>query len=215
MAVLTIGLTVWVTGCPDAGTDPMATPQGSTTSQASTAGTGSASTSLQTTGTTMQPADSTGGTTDPGPATIAVEESGSPPEYCPPGVEPTLTVGHGVEEFMPPEAGPAQVYLGHQGGYHITLGMRGTGLDLSDWGDGQVRGTVDGTVVADHPTIIAMSCDEGGEYSEALWINLIFEEPPQALLGQAIFVEAEYVDASNTMVAGTAELTISDTIIPL
>lgn len=166
-------------------------------------------------GTTVASADTTSSPGDEGPATFGVEDSGRPPEYCPPGVEPSLTIGHGVEEFMPADSGPAQVYLGHQGGYHVTLGMRGEGLDLADWGEGQVRATVGGQVVADHPTVIPMTCDAGGQFSEALWINLVFEEDPTPLLGQVASVEAEYVDASAHTVSGTVELTLSDEIVPL
>lgn len=208
-------LSIAIAGClvpssgPDEGTSPDSATSTTHATDAATSG------PMSTNSSTGAPAD-TGITTDDGPATIGIEVGGPPPEYCPPGVEPpTIELGHGVDEYLPLDSGPAQIYLGHQGGYHVTLGMRGVGLDLADFGDGHLRGTVAEQVVADLPTLVVMDCDPSGEFSEALWINMIFDVDPMPLLGQTALVEAEYVDASGRVVTTTAEVLLSETIVPL
>lgn len=205
-------------GCAEPGVGP---DQGPTTGDASTSqseGPSGASTSLAASTSTASPetssADTTSATAD-GPATSATNSGGPVPALCPPGVEPAIELGYGDEQYRPLDSGVAQLVQGHQGGFHVVLGMRGVGLDLADWVDGHLRATLADQLVADFDTIIVMSCDEGGDFSEALWINLIFEADPQALLGQVVSVEAELIDASDQHVSTTAEITISDDVVPL
>lgn len=151
------------------------------------------------------------GSTDDGPATFG----GSFPEVCPPGVEPSLQMGLGDVDFRPIDSGVAQLVQGHQGGYHVVIGLRGTGLDLADWGSGHLRATVGGEVLADYDTIVVMECDDGGEFAEALWINLIFDAQPPMLLGQMASVEVEFTDASEVVVSASGQLEISEDIVHL
>lgn len=155
-----------------------------------------------------------------GPATTASASTSTgseplPPEYCPAGVEPSLELGHGEMVFTPVDDDIAQIIHGHQGGYHVVLGLRGRGFDLSDWGDGHLRATVGGNVVADHTTIVVMNCDEGGDYSEALWINLIFKADVEQIRGQLADVEATFSDVSGQSVTAHAQFQISESIEPL
>ncbi len=203
-----VGLTLAVSAC-------AAAPEGPGNTGGSTSGPdpqGTATTTGEAATTT--PADSTGGppggTTEAGPATFG--DGSATPEFCPPGIEPALELGLGDESFRPPDSGPAQIIFGHQGGYHVVVGLRAVGLDLADWGEGYLVATIDETIIADHPTVAVMQCADDGQYSEALWINLILAVDPTPLLGQVATVEAQYTDASNQVVTATAEITLSDAI---
>ena len=151
-------------------------------------------------------------TTEAAPSTFG----GSLPDYCPPGVEPSLEMGHGDIEYRPLESGIAQLVMGHQGGYHVVIGLRGSGLDLADWGSGHMQATIEGQLLADYDTIVVMQCDEdSGEYAEALWLNLIFDAQPPMLLGQTAFVEVDYTDASDVVVSASGMIEISEDIVHL
>ena len=155
----------------------------------------------------------TSGTTEMGTATFAVDEGVLPPEYCPEGVDVSLELGLGDIDFRPIGAEAAQLVQGHQGGYHVVLGLRGTGFDLADWGSGHLRATVGEQVVADYDTIVVMNCADSGDYSEALWLNLIFDTNADGLLGQVASVEAQFTDISGQVASVQAEITISETVV--
>ncbi|MCA9705619.1 MAG: hypothetical protein KDK70_07220 [Myxococcales bacterium] len=149
------------------------------------------------------------GSSDDAPSTFG----GDLPAYCPPGAEPSLEMGLGDVEFRPLGDEVAQLVMGHQGGYHVVLGLRGAGLDLADWGSGHLHASIGGTVVADFDTIIVMNCDEGGQFAEALWLNLIFDADPEDLVGQLADVEVEFTDASGVVVSASGQVRISDDIV--
>ncbi len=154
--------------------------------------------------------------TSTGDAPSTFGEGGTLPDFCPPGLEPALEMGHGDIDFRPIDSGVAQLVQGHQGGYHIVIGLRGVGLDLADWGSGHMRATIGGEVLADYDTIVVMQCDEdGGQFSEALWLNLIFEAQPPMLLGQTTFVEVDFTDASDVVVSASGTFEISEDIVHL
>ncbi|MEM7154597.1 MAG: hypothetical protein AAF799_17245 [Myxococcota bacterium] len=190
-------------GSSGAANESAPTPAATTDDDASTSGAAA----------TTDAAGDTSGTTEIGTATFAVDEGVLPPEYCPEGAEVSLEVGLGDVDFRPIDSGPAQLIQGHQGGYHVVLGLRGTGFDLADWGEGHLYATVGGEVVADYDTIVVMNCSDAGDYSEALWLNLIFETNAPALLGQVASVQAQFTDISGQVASVEAEITISETVV--
>lgn len=195
-------------GCTSPSGEPTTTTEADTQAMGST---GQSSTEDTGSPTTDSSGPSMGTTeTDTGAGTFMQPEPD--PAFCPPGVEPSLELGHGDVSFRPIDEDIAQLVHGHQGGYHVVIGMRGQGFDLADWGNGHLRATIDGEVVADHGTIVVMECAKDGQYSEALWINLIFDINADGLMGRVAVVDAEFSDYTGQTVAVTEEITISKSI---
>lgn len=142
---------------------------------------------------------------------------GMPPEPmpCPPGVEPgELEIGHGNGEFVPLDTGPAMLVHGRQGGFHIVLGVRAPGLDTIAAGTANLRGTIDGVVLADHPFVANLTCGDESVGAQALWINLILESTPAELHEKTVDIEVEIVDTAGASVSATASVMIVDPLAP-
>ncbi|MCH9680417.1 MAG: hypothetical protein K0V04_03200 [Deltaproteobacteria bacterium] len=203
------GFMLVMSACGESADSPMR-PAGSTSSASATGGSPPPTGAPATSNSEQTAGPTAGDTTDASPATFG--DGSTAPQFCPPDAEASIELGLGDVDFRPVDSEPAQVILGHQGGYHVVIGVRGVGLDLAEWGEGHLTATVNGQVVADHNAVILMHCSDDGAYSEALWINLIFDDDPSSLLGLPMEVEAQYVDASNQQATATAELTLSDEI---
>jgi hypothetical protein len=133
------------------------------------------------------------------------------PMPCPADIEPsTLEIGHGSGQFLDLVTGPAQLVHGRQGGFHIVLGVRAPGLDTSGPGTANLRGTVDGQVLADHPFVANLVCEDEAVGAQALWINLVLESTPAELHGKTVAIDVEIVDAQGASVSGSAEVEIVD-----
>lgn len=133
------------------------------------------------------------------------------PMPCPADIEPTaLEIGHGSGQFTALASGPAPLVHGRQGGFHIVLGVRAPGLDTSGPGTAHLRGTVDGQVLADHPFVANLICEDEAIGAQALWINLVLESTPAQLHGKTVEIDVEIVDAQGVSVSGSASVAIAD-----
>lgn len=138
--------------------------------------------------------------------------SGCPPETCRPGDTPTLTLGTGIDAFEP-MSDPAELPLiyGPQGGVHLDLALRATYLDLSELWDVQLRGTLDGQVVADVRPQVEASCNVDAEAEDLVGLRLIFDDSVAAAdLMDPIDVFATVTDAGDrTVEASVLGLTVT------
>lgn len=135
------------------------------------------------------------------------------PMPCVPDGEPQLLFGHGVKEFSPLEEGPAQLWHGPQGGFHITIGIRSPGIDTANFGTVHFHAEVEGEVVADEPSVVVFNCYEDEGYAEAIWVNVVMESTPEELHGRLAEVDVELEDYAGTMVSGYFEVMIFDPLL--
>lgn len=159
----------------------------------STSGAASTTSTASSDGGTVSPGDTTGGP-------LICGRVGSGP----------LEIGHGVKAFTTLAEAPAQLFHGPQGGVHITLGIRCPGLDVSQFADVQMRGTIDGTVVADHPQGAVLMCDDELGVAEGIWLNMIFEVGPEAVHDQIIDLDLTVTDDVGRQVSAQAQTLILD-----
>lgn len=189
-----------VTGADDAGP---ATSTGSTTA------TGDTTFGNGTSGGSSNSSGGADGTSDGGTTVGAVDSSGGP-VICGGDRPGPLELGHGYKSFRPLREGPAELIHGPQGGVHITLGVRCPGLDVSQFGDVQLVGTVNGQVVADHPQGAVLKCNEALDVAEGIWLSMIFEVGPEALHGQMIDLEVTLTDDVGHTVSAQGQTSIYD-----
>lgn len=204
-------------GCADADTDPggsnTSTPAPIETSSDGGSGDGPHAhdtTAASSGGVATSSSESTAAepTTAPGEGTFGMPAEPMP---CPADAEPTaIEIGHGSGQFTALSSGPAPLVHGRQGGFHIVLGVRAPGLDTSGPGTAHLRGTVDGEVLADHPFVANLTCEDETIGAQALWINLVLESTPAQLHGKTVEIDVEIVDAQGASVSGSAAVAIFD-----
>jgi hypothetical protein len=156
--------------------------------------------------------DSSGGTGSN--ATFGPGDDGPRPELCPPGVRPSLEVGLGHGEFFPLDSADAVLIAGPQGGFHISLGLHASGLDVADWGTVHLHAELDGQVVADHDAIAVFNCLDTMDppIAEALWVNIVFDALPADLLGQQLAIDVDVEDYTGVTVGQSIMVTVDETL---
>ena len=206
-----LSLMVLAGGCPD----PTGAGLGTTTGEAST-DTTAVSTATPTTGgadSSTTAATDTGATDTTGGAEAGSTFSGetaSVPEICNADGEPALEIGHGYEEFLPLDSGPARLIHGPQGGIHITIGLRSAGLDVAEFGDVHMYGESEGEVVADHPQGAVLECLDDLGVAEAIWLSMVLTAEPADVHGKIIDMEVSILDGVGTMISAQASTMIWD-----
>jgi len=131
------------------------------------------------------------------------------PEICGAGLGP-LEIGHGIEVFTALDTQPAELLHGRQGGVHITLGLRTPGLDVSQFGDVELYGVVDGQVVADQTIGAVLQCNERLGVTEAIWLAMVLDACPEDLDGRMIDIEVTLNDDFGNAVSAEASTLIVD-----
>jgi hypothetical protein len=105
------------------------------------------------------------------------------PPPCRPSDEPTLEVGLG-EYFFTPMTDPIPFVQGAQGGYHVAMAVRTTGLEMGGLGAVDLVGVVDGETVADVSPWLRLVCED--EAQQAAGLLMIFDVGPEALGGAVL-----------------------------
>ena len=133
-------------------------------------------------------------------------------EACERDTAPSLELGAAADAFEPVEPGTAvELVHGSQGGYHIELAFRATGLDPSDLAAGTLEGWVDGSLMATSSPWLQFRCNPATGTYDAWPTILVYDaEEPQSLDGVTTEVEALVVDASGAEFTASLTLTIDD-----
>jgi hypothetical protein len=134
---------------------------------------------------------------------------------CPPAGDPTVELGTGERRFeaLDDEDPVFSLVYGPQGGWHVPLGFRAQGFDLSGLGVVTVDGvgTIDGEVVATLDGAWAtFTCDRGSGDQLAWNTLLIFEVPDPAPLHRAALSVAVTLEDQRRV---TAEASVDATIL--
>jgi len=141
---------------------------------------------------------------------VEASSGGEPPQAdpCAPGDRPSIEVGHGELEFEPFDAHPAELVYGVQGGYHITVGVRGVYTDNTDVSVLRMTGFIDGEELAFSAPYVELRCIE--ERQEATNMLLIWDTTPDVLHGKTALVRAELTDAAGAVHVAEGEVVIDD-----
>lgn len=122
---------------------------------------------------------------------------------CPPSEAPTLELGWGTDRFTP-LGGPLPVEYGPQGGQHLWLAFRSTGLDLSDASTVSVVGVTGNEVVVDQWARLRWTCHEDGR-AEVLGLQV---PVPSQTLGEQLALDVTVTDADGREVTGKAQILV-------
>jgi len=125
---------------------------------------------------------------------------------------PGLELGGGTTAFDLLEPGATiELVHGPQGGYHLELGLRATGLDSSDLAAATLEGTVDGSVMAVSSPWLQFRCNPATGTYDAWPTNLIYDtEDPASLDNVNTDITAVLVDAAGVEFSASLTLTIDD-----
>ncbi len=192
----------------DGGDETTASSEGGEGAGSTTAAAGSTGPTDESTST----ADASASADDSGssPGTLGTGEA--PAEFCPEGVTPSLQVGYGPGDFVPVSSGPALLIAGHQGGFHVELGLVSSGFDVADWGNVHFTARVDGQVVADHDAVAVLNCqyDLDPVVAHSYYVNMIFDAGPDLLLGATVEVDVELTDRGGQVATDSVQFVIGD-----
>ena len=117
--------------------------------------------------------------------------------------------GMSVTEFVPVGEGEAMTLVhGAQGGFHVEVALRGQHLDASEVIPGEIRGWVNGEMLANVAPWFLFNCTDGGQDS---WGTLlIFRAQPEDLHQQDVDIEIDLTDVSGAEVTAAATFRIVD-----
>ena len=211
-------LVALVAGCPGSESEAPATTtdRGDDTAAASESGDDPASTSAATASSSGAADESTAtsdaDSADSGSSPDTFGTGKAPAQLCPAGVEPWLQVGYGPGDFVPIASAPALLIAGHQGGFHVELGLQSAGLDVADWGNVHFTARVDGQVVADHDAVAVLHCqyDLDPVVAHSYYVNMIFDVGPDVLLGATVDVDVELTDRGGQLATDSVQFVIGD-----
>ena len=142
-------------------------------------------------------------------------------EACAPGTDPQIVAGHGelsYQEFV--QGGDTNVELIHgpQGGFHSTIAVRGTHLDLETSYHIRLVGTIDGTEMGWGTPYSLFRCNYQAGAQEYTGGLLIWDASPEDLHGKVANVDITVIDPTKESAEGgptvvaqdSAEFTIWD-----
>lgn len=136
-------------------------------------------------------------------------------EDCPLDAPASLEIGVGNASWVSIDdaGGEATLVHGPQGGYHLELGLRAEGLDVSDLASAVVRGSVGGVELAASNTWVQFRCNPATQTADAWNVRLIYEAQPQDLDGRSTEVTATVLDVAGNGFEAAATLTIVDPLV--
>ncbi len=106
------------------------------------------------------------------------------------------------------EGGVLELVHGPQGGFHVEIGLRAAHLDTSKLLAGELRGWINGEMLANVAPWFLFTCTDEGQDS---WGTLlIFRAQPEELHLQTVEVELDLTDASGTEVFASGTFLIED-----
>ena len=138
---------------------------------------------------------------------MVLASPGCLPAGCRGGDEATLTLGTGVDAYQPLPTPPTlDLIYGPQGGVHLDVSLRASGLDLSALWDVEIRGLIGGVVRADTRPQVEATCDEDLALSELVGMRLILHGDVRPVdLMDGIDVTARVTDGRDVTVEATVE----------
>ena len=107
---------------------------------------------------------------------------------CDPAAPATLTVGTGLDAFSPWTAA-TPLEFGPQGGQHIYLALRETGLRVTDWSTLELVGREQGEVVLEQWARIGFLCQDG--QGEALGLQVPIPDGVQEVTLELTLTDAD------------------------
>lgn len=154
------------------------------------------------------------------PLALLVAACGAPPEAgeaedCPTDAAPAMEIGVGSESWQSigDASGEATLVHGPQGGYHLELGLRAEGLDVTDLASAVLRGAIDGEELAVSNTWVQFRCNPATNTADAWNVRLIYASTPDLLDGRETDITATVSDVAGTVFEATASLTIVDPLV--
>jgi hypothetical protein len=132
---------------------------------------------------------------------------------CAPGREPTLAIGGGVSRFEPLREGDTlELVHGPQGGYHVEIGLRATGLAADDLLSGKLEGWIGDRRLAEVAPWFDFRCNPG--VGQDSWGTLlVYAAQPEDLDGQPTTVVARVIDSRGVEVEAELDLVIEDPLL--
>ncbi|MFT4624418.1 MAG: hypothetical protein ACI8PZ_003077 [Myxococcota bacterium] len=117
-----------------------------------------------------------------------------------------------IAGFVPvDEGGVLELVHGVQGGFHVEIALRGEHLDNSEVLPGEIRGRVNGELLANVAPWFQFTCTDEGQDS---WGTLlIFRAQPEDLHEQDVEVEVSLIDASGEEIGATGTFRIEDPLL--
>ena len=117
--------------------------------------------------------------------------------------------GSSVASFIEvEEGGVLELVHGAQGGFHVEVALRGAHLDTSELLPGEIRGWVNGEMLANVAPWFLFSCTDDGQDS---WGTLlIFRAQPEDLHLQTVDIEVDVTDYDGNVVSAAASFLIED-----
>ena len=133
-----------------------------------------------------------------------------PGSGCGPLDEPTLEVGTGLREFVPLQPGEELPLIrGPQGGVHLELSLRATGIDAADLLNGELFGDVNGVRVATVRPWVDFRCNKQVDALDAIGIELVYDADPPDLYGLDTLVTARVTDMVGPQVTASIDLVLT------
>ncbi len=136
---------------------------------------------------------------------VACEEVHEPGSPCAAGDDPTLTIGVGETSYEPvPDNTEIPLVFGPQGGWHVTMAIEATYLDISEPWTAELTGTIDGALVANTVPWVDGRCNEARGTTQGWNLQLIFSEDWEDVIDRDMEVHASVIDALGTKVTDDA-----------
>ena len=133
---------------------------------------------------------------------------------CESNTEASLEIGSGAASFETLSAGePIMLVHGAQGGYHIELGLRATGIDASDLVAADFTGEIGGVQLAQSKPWLQFRCNPATATWDAWGTTLIYDSTPEDLKGQSTDVHVFLTDVSGVELSADLILTIEDPLV--
>lgn len=135
-------------------------------------------------------------------------------ESCESNTETSLEIGSGASSYEPLDSGAAIMLVhGAQGGYHIEIGLRATGIDASDLIAADFTGEIGGVQLAQSKPWLQFRCNPATSTWDAWGTTLIYDSTPEELNGQSTDVHVTLTDVSGVDLSADLTLTIEDPLV--
>lgn len=142
------------------------------------------------------------------------DPAANPGDPCSAGDAPELEVGKGGLSFSPMDDGEAiELVHGPQGGYHVEVALRAKWIDASHTLLGHFEGEIDGQVLATAEAWLDFRCNGEAGALDSFGTLLIWDAVPEDLDGRTATIRVEVTDASDRVIAASAETVIEDPLL--